>query len=116
MNLKRTDSTALNVFSFMYPSHAFFQSRGQASRAEGSLCETQIVRHNRGQITSTDAHVIIRDRRMKMDWGKSYTNNFFLQNVDDPLREQLATPNEDTKEVVSSVTSSSTRRRACDNK
>ena len=52
------DSTALNVFCFMYPSHAFFQSRGQASRAEGSLYKTQVVQHNLGQITPTDSHVI----------------------------------------------------------
>ena len=40
----------------------------------------------------------------------------FLQTFDDPLKERLETPNEVTKEVVSLVTSFSTRRRGCDKK
>ena len=52
------DSAALNVFWLMYPSHAFFQSRGQASRDERSQYQTGNIQYNLAQTVPTDAHVI----------------------------------------------------------
>ena len=107
-------SKPLDMFCFMYPSHAFLQSHDQPSLTEGSLLgNLQHDHKHQGHIVVTNSHIMDQKQQVIVKLIKyQITKSMLFQSQDNPFSKLLCPPELDKKE---SVPSSHSLTRQADN-